>query len=121
MNKVYKTGFNKKTGKLVVLNEMKSVFRKGFNALVSVGFIVSSAYPTVASAEAANGFYVGSVFTGRDGQEILNLNYLDQAMHNNGPTVGSGSIGAGENAVSFGAGEYWKPLGNLDKPQYYII
>ena len=120
MNKIYKTVFNKKTGKLVVANELKSAMRKGASVISMAVLAVILLQPIEPYAGVANGFYINSIFTGPNGQEILNLNNLDNAMNNNGPTVGDGSIGAGENAVSFGAGEYWKPLGDLSKPQFFI-
>lgn len=119
MNKIYKVIFSKKTGRLVVANEIKSSLRKGMRTLSAVCPAIFLMSANIASANPASGFYTNSIFTDKNGQEILNLNYYGQAQ-NNGPTVGDGSIGAGENAVSFGAGEYWKPLGNLDQPQYYI-
>lgn len=120
MNKIYKTVFNKKTGKLVVANELKSAMRKGASVISMTVLAVVLLQPIEPYAGVANGFYINSIFTGPNGQEILNLNNLGNAMNNNGPTVGDGSIGAGENAVSFGAGEYWKPLGDLSKPQFFI-
>ena len=110
MNKIFKSFFNKRKKCYVVASEKCSVTRKGSAKTIALIIpIVALASPQSAYSVTFGGYvnHTNGVYEDADGNKLLNLQKLEVA---NGPTVGNGSIGAGQDAVSFGAGRFWKPL-----------
>lgn len=121
MNKIFKSFFNKRKKCYVVASEKCSVTRKGSAKTIALIIpIVALASPQSAYSVTFGGYvnHTNGVYEDADGNKLLNLQKLEVA---NGPTVGNGSIGAGQDAVSFGAGRFWKPLGDLSDTKIFFL
>lgn len=113
MNKIFKAFFNKRKKCYVVTSEYSSVTHKGSAKSIALIIpIIALISPFQPAYSVTFGGYVNNangVFKDVDGNKLLDLRKLDV---DNGPTVGKGSIGAGQDAVSFGSGRFWEPLGD---------
>ena len=121
MNKIFKSFFNKRKKCYVVASEKCSVTRKGSAKTIALIIpIVALASPQSAYSVTFGGYvnHTNGVYEDADGNKLLNLQKLEVA---NGPTVGNGSIGAGQDAVSFGAGRFWKPPGELSDTKIFFL
>lgn len=115
MNKTFKTFFNKRKNCLVVASEHASCFHKMTkkNILTATILISSSLITSNANAYLFGGMAnIGNnvLKDPADSEIILDLK---DATKNNGVALGEGAIGNGNDSVSFGAGDFWKPLGSL--------
>ncbi len=121
MNKIFKSFFNKRKKCYVVASEKSSVTRKGSAKTIALIIpIVALASPQSAYSVTFGGYvnHTNGLYEDADGNKLLNLQKLEVA---NGPTVGNGSIGAGQDAVSFGSGRFWEPLGDLSDTKIFFL
>lgn len=121
MNKSFKSFFNKRKKCYVVASEKSSVTRKGSAKTIALIVpIVALVSPQSAYSVTFGGYvnHTNGVYEEANGNKLLDLQKLNVAK---GPTVGNGSIGAGQDAVSFGAGRFWKPLGDLSDTKIFFL
>lgn len=122
MNKIFKAFFNKRKKCYVVTSEYSSVTHKGSAKSIALIIpIIALISPFQPAYSVTFGGYVNNangVFKDIDGNKLLDLRKLDV---DNGPTVGKGSIGAGQDAVSFGSGRFWEPLGDLSDTKIFFL
>lgn len=122
MNKIFKAFFNKRKKCYVVTSEYSSVTHKGSAKSIALIIpIIALISPFQPAYSVTFGGYVNNangVFKDVDGNKLLDLRKLDV---DNGPTVGKGSIGAGQDAVSFGSGRFWEPLGDLSDTKIFFL
>ena len=122
MNKIFKAFFNKRKKCYVVTSEYSSVTHKGSAKSIALIIpIIALISPFQPAYSVTFGGYVNNangVFKDADGNKLLDLRKLDV---DNGPTVGKGSIGAGQDAVSFGSGRFWEPLGDLSDTKIFFL
>lgn len=122
MNKIFKVFFNKRKKCYVVTSEYSSVTHKGSAKSIALIIpIIALISPFQPAYSVTFGGYVNNangVFKDADGNKLLDLRKLDV---DNGPTVGKGSIGAGQDAVSFGSGRFWEPLGDLSDTKIFFL
>lgn len=121
MNKSFKSFFNKRKKCYVVASEKSSVTRKGSAKTIALIIpIVALVSPQSVYSVTFGGYvnHTNGVYEEANGNKLLDLQKLNVAK---GPTVGNGSIGAGQDAVSFGAGRFWKPLGDLSDPKIFFL
>ena len=122
MNKIFKAFFNKRKKCYVVTSEYSSVTHKGSAKSIALIIpIIALISPFQPAYSVTFGGYVNNangVFKDADGNKLLDLRKLDV---DNGPTVGKGSMGAGQDAVSFGSGRFWEPLGDLSDTKIFFL
>lgn len=122
MNKIFKAFFNKRKKCYVVTSEYSSVTHKGSAKSIALIIpIIALISPFQSAYSVTFGGYVNNangVFKDADGNKLLDLRKLDV---DNGPAVGEGSIGAGQDAVSFGSGRFWEPLGDLSDTKIFFL
>lgn len=122
MNRIFKSFFNKRKKCYVVTSENSSVTHNGSAKTIALIIpIIALVSPFQPVYSVTFGGYVNkanSVYKDADGNKLLDLRKLNA---DNGPTVGDGSVGAGQDTVSFGSGRFWEPLGDLSESKIFFL
>lgn len=122
MNRIFKSFFNKRKKCYVVTSENSSVTHNGSAKTIALIIpIIALISPFQPVYSVTVGGYVNnanSVYKDAYGNKLLDLRKLNA---NNGPTVGEGSVGAGQDTVSFGSGRFWEPLGDLSESKIFFL
>lgn len=141
MNRIYKAIFSKSKGCYVVVSELQKSAQKqksnkpSLMKLTVASIILLPLITTVYAVEprtyqALAGYIEGDIIYNNDGKELINLgeikNYLNpengayETPKDSNTAIGSGSLPAGQNSVSFGSGNIWSNLGDFSGEKYFL-